>query len=393
MTAPTIDYRVISTDGHTIEPPDMWEKYLPAKFHDVMPRLVKDPKGGDAWELIPGAPPMPIGLVTSAGPWGKRYEELEWYGSTYDNIRAGAFEGKARLEDQDIDGLDAEILYPSQRTMGTFMAQPDDEYHVAGVEAYNHWMHDEFMANDPARLVGLYQMPCVDLAMSLSKLREAKQLGYRGVILAAYPSGNPELSEEDDPFWAAAEEEELPIHVHVGLNQAGGRQRGEARTAAGKAPVPQFLAKLPDLQGMGGAVAGASGWMSKLIYSGMFDRFPGLVMVAAEVGAGWIPNLLEHMDDHWWRNRVWTGSQLQRLPSEYFRRNWNVTFIREPFAVAVRHWIGVDNLMWSSDYPHHRHDWPYSRRIIEESFGGVPESEKRAMIRDNAIKLYRLGDA
>ena len=143
-------YQIISADGHTIEPPHMWETYLPAKFHDRMPRLVKDPKGGDAWELMPGAPPMPLGLVTSAGPWGKRYEELEWYGSTYDNIRAGAFDGKARLEDQDIDGCRAEVLYPSQRTMGTFMAQPDDDYHLAGIEAYNQWMHDEFMAADPA---------------------------------------------------------------------------------------------------------------------------------------------------------------------------------------------------------------------------------------------------
>ena len=143
------NYQIISADGHTIEPPHMWETYLPAKFHDRMPRLVKDPKGGDAWELVPGAPPMPLGLVTSAGPWGKRYEELEWYGSTYDNIRAGAFDGKARLEDQDIDGVSAEVLYPSQRTMSTFMAQPDDDYHLAGIDAYNQWMHDEFMAADP----------------------------------------------------------------------------------------------------------------------------------------------------------------------------------------------------------------------------------------------------
>ena len=141
---------------------------------------------------------------------------------------------------------------------------------------------------------------------------------------------------------------------------------------------------------MGGAVASASGFMSEFIYSGMFDRFPGLRIVAAETGAGWIPNLLEHMDDHWWRNRTWTDSQLELLPSEYFRRNWLTTFIREPFAVAVRHWIGVDNMMWSTDYPHHRHDWPYSRRIIEESMGGVPEDEKRAMIRDNAARLYKL---
>ena len=386
----TTNHHLISADGHTIEPPDMWETYLPAKFHDRMPRLVKDPKGGDAWELIPGAPPMPIGLVTSAGPWGKRYEELEWYGSTYDNIRHGAFEGKARLEDQDLDGVDAEVLFPSQRTMGTFMAQPDDEYHLAGIQAYNTWMHDDFMAVDPARLIGLYQMPAIDIGTSVNRLREAKRLRYRGVILSAYPSGNPSLSDADDPFWAAAEEEEIPVHVHVGLNQAGRRHRGEARAGRVQVEVPRFLTKLPDLQGMGGAVGGASGFMSEFIYSGMFDRFPSLQLVAAETGAGWIPHFLEHMDDHWWRNRTWTDSQLELLPSAYFHRNWKVTFIREPFAVAVRHWIGIDNMMWSTDYPHHRHDWPYSRRVIEESFGGVPEQEKQLMICDNARGLYRL---
>jgi len=389
MPGTTIDYRIISTDGHALESPDAWEKFLPKKFHDVMPKLVKDPKGGDAWELIPGAPPMPIGLVTNAGEWGKRYEDLEWYGSSYDNIRKGAFDGKARVEEQDIDGVDAEVLYPSQRTMATFMAQPDDEYHLAGVDAYNQWMHDQFMAADRTRLIGLYQLPCIDVQTSVSKLKEAKSLGYRGVILAAWPSGNPDLSDEDDPFWAAAEQEEMPVHIHVGLKLAGGRQTGESRKVAGER-VTQFLAQLPNLQTMGGAVAQASDWMSRLVYSEMFDRFPGLRVVGAEVGAGWVPTFLEHMDDHWWRNRTWTGSKLTMLPSDYFRRNIKVTFIREPFAVAVRHWIGIDNLMWSNDYPHHRHDWPYSRRIIEESMVGVPEAEKRRMICDNARELYKL---
>ena len=130
--------------------------------------------------------------------------------------------------------------------------------------------------------------------------------------------------------------------------------------------------------------------MSEWIYSGMFDRFPGLRVVAAETGAGWIPNLLEHMDDHWWRNRTWTDSKLELLPSEYWRRNWSVTFIREAFAVAVRHWIGVKNMMWSTDYPHHICDWPYSRKIANEMFSGVPEDERYAICAGNAVALYGL---
>jgi predicted TIM-barrel fold metal-dependent hydrolase len=379
-------YRIISADGHTIEPPDMWERFLPPRFHERMPRLVKDPEGGDAWELVPGTPPMPLGLVTNAGRWGKRYEDLQWYGSSYDNIRRGAFNGKDRLAEQDEDGVDAEVLFPSQRTMATFMAQEDDDYHLAGVDAYNAWMHDEFMAADPARLIGLAQMPAVDTPTAINRLREAKAAGFRGVIISAYPSGEADLCEADDPFWAAAEEAQMPVHVHSGLSQAGRRkQAGAGRAAAIRS------GGLPDLHIMGGLVGDASGFMSKFIYSGMFDRFPALQMVAVECGAGWVPHFLEHMDDHWWRNRVWCNSQLELLPSDYFRRNWKVTFIREPFAVAVRHWIGVRNMMWSTDYPHHRHDWPYSRRVIEESFAGVDEDEKRAMVCDNARELYRLG--
>jgi len=105
-------YHLISADGHVVEPPDMWTKYLPKKFHDRAPKLVKDQKGGDAWELVPGTPPMPLGLVTNAGPYGKRYEDLEWFGSTYDTILQGSFQGKARLEGRGVvtSGFDPALL-------------------------------------------------------------------------------------------------------------------------------------------------------------------------------------------------------------------------------------------------------------------------------------------
>jgi uncharacterized protein len=381
----TRQYRLISADGHVVEPPDMWTKYLPKQFHDRAPKLVKDEKGGDAWELVPGTPPMPLGLVTNAGPYGKRYEDLEWYGATYDTILRGSFEGKARVDEQDFDGVDAEVLFPSQRTMGAFMAQEDDDFHLAGLEAYNTWMHDEFMAAAPDRLIGLAQMPGVDIQTSVKWLKEAKATGYKGVIISAFPSGNAELSAEDDPFWEAAEEEQMPIHIHSGLRQAG------QRTAASFKQAASNFGRAIGLAEMGGAVGDASGFMSKFIFSGLHDHFPALQFVAVECGAGWIPHFLEHMDDHYWRNRTWTKTTLEMTPSEYFRRNWKATFIREPFAVATRHWIGVDNLMWSTDYPHHRHDWPYSRRIVEESMGGVPDDERARMCCENARELYRLG--
>jgi predicted TIM-barrel fold metal-dependent hydrolase len=304
-------------------------------------------------------------------------------------MRQGAFDGKARLDEQDIDGVSAEVLYPSQRTMGAFMAQPDSAYHLAGVDAYNQWMHEEFSAADRARLIGLYQIPGVDIESSVARLREAKKLGARGVIISALPSGNKDLSRADDPFWAAAEELGLPIHIHVGLKHAGMAQINTVRSARLDDHEVKF--SVPSLQLMGGAVAEFSGMFAKMIYSGMFDRFPGLTMVMAECGAGWVPHCIEHMDDHWWRNRVWSDANLKHLPSYYFHNNWKVTFIREPFAVQNRNWFGSENLLWANDYPHHRHDWPYSRRIIDETMAGIPAAEKQALVRDNAAALYGLG--
>jgi predicted TIM-barrel fold metal-dependent hydrolase len=381
-------YRVISADGHTIEPPGMWEKYLPSRFHDRMPKLVKDPEGGDAWEVVPGQPVMPIGLVTNRGEWGRRYEDNSWFGTSYENMRQGAFDGAARLDEQDIDGVDAEVLYPSQRTMAAFMAQPDADYHLAGLDAYNQWMWEDFSGVDRDRLIGLYQVPGVDIESSVMRLKEAKAMGAKGVIISALPSGNQELSMDDDPFWAAAEAAELPVHIHAGLKHAGMTLSNEIPRVRGTDHDVQFA--VPSMQLMGGAVAEFSGMFAKMIYSGIFDRYPGLQMVMAECGAGWIPHCLEHMDDHWWRNRVWSKSSLSRLPSDYFRQNWKASFIREPFAVQNRGWFGVENLLWSNDYPHHRHDWPYSRRVIEESMAGVDPADKYKMICGNALELYRL---
>jgi predicted TIM-barrel fold metal-dependent hydrolase len=378
----TQQYRIVSADGHNLEPPHIWDIYLPKRFAEHAPRLVKDPEGGDAWEFIRGADPMPIGLVTNAGIWGRRYEENEWFGETYDNIRQGAFNGQARLEEQDIDGIDGEVIFPSQRTMQVFMSQPDDDLHIAGVEAYNTWLREEFCAADPSRLIGLAQMPAIGTAAAVKAAEEARRAGFKGVIITSFPSGNSVVSRDDDPFWEAVEALELPVHIHAKVGPAG-------KKAAAAATPSTFLGKV-SLELMGGAVAGVSDTVARMIYSEMFDRFPKLKIVLAECGAGWVPHFLEHMDDLWWRNRVWTESGLKMTPSQYFRRNFMCTFIREPFAVHNRHAIGVDNMMWSNDYPHHKNDWPYSRRVIEDSFVNVPAVEKAKMICGNAVRLYRL---
>jgi len=148
------EYRLIDADCHVVEPPHIWERWLPKQFQDRAPRLVKDEEGGDAWEFVPGGPLMYIGLVATPG---MRFEDIKWKGYTYDTVRRGCWEGKSRLEDMDFDGVDAEFIYPSQRTMFSFMGNPDRDYHRAGVRAYNDYMAQEFCAADPERLFFLAQ--------------------------------------------------------------------------------------------------------------------------------------------------------------------------------------------------------------------------------------------
>ncbi len=380
------NYRIVSADGHTLEPPDMWERYLPSELHkEHLPRVTKDEEGGDAWQ-VPGSEYKAVIGLTATG--GQRYEEYRWAGLTYAHMKPGAYDGKARLVEQDEDGVDAEILFPtsSPRTVAYFANHADPAVHEAGIEAYNTWQLEEFAAADPDRLIAQAMIPQLGIDKAVEAVHRAKGRGFRGIYLQTYPAGGAKLSRDDDPFFAACEELELPINLHNGIAPSVRNLPPEARPAG----AARTMADRPGLVEMGGAVGQYSGITAEWIYSGLFDRFPKLKVIGAEWGASWVPALLEHMDDHYWRNRTWTHTSLELLPSEYYHRNWSMTFIREPFAVRVRHSIGVNNMMWSTDYPHHRHDVPYSRRLIQEMFLDVPQHEKWQIVAGNAVETYKL---
>ena len=373
-------YQVVDADTHTVEPPDMWQRFLPAKYQDQAPTLVKDPRGGDAWKFGPDAPARPIGMVSTPG---KQYEEMHWLGATYDSIRKGCYDGHGRLEDMDIDGRDAEIIYPWPSMINYFLDHPDDGLHEAAIHAYNDWVYNDFAAADHARLFPMFQMPNLGIETSIAELRRAKKEGYKGIVLSRFPSGGSALSPDDDPFWAEAQDLDMPINVHISIG-------GATRAQLAKQGKPQVIAN-PDPSGLLGGVVGAfSDVMIRFIISGMFDRFPRLKMIAVETQAGWIPCALEFYDDRFWRNRTMAGSTLKHLPSEYFRRNWAATFIIDKYAVRNRREIGVGNIMWSTDYPHHGCDWPHSRKVIDQMFVGVPDDERRRITCANAVEIYGL---
>jgi predicted TIM-barrel fold metal-dependent hydrolase len=364
----------VDSDSHTLEPPHIWTTWLARKFHDRAPKLVKDRDGGDAWQFAPGTPPMEIGLVTTPG---RRYEEIRWTGYTYDTIRKSCFDAKARIEDMDFDGVDACFLYPSQRTMFTFMGNPDREFHLAGVRAYNDWLGQEFCAVDPERLLPLAQMPNLGVDAMIEEMTRCREMGFRGVIISTWPSGEDDLGPADDRFFAAAAEMELPVSIHINIQ----RKRNPRPKLEGVASIGSM------------ALAGMIMFppiMSELIMSGLFDRVPKLTIVGVETEVGWVPEALEQLDNFYWRNRTRTGLELRRLPSEYFHDHFVCTFIKDAIGVQLRHDVGVRNMAWSTDFPHHGCDWPYSRKVVGDMMVGVPQAERHLILAGNMVRIYGL---
>ena len=145
-----------------------------------------------------------IDNTTPTATPGMPYDKFRWTGVTYEEARAGCYNGKARLEDLDADGVDAEVLYPPQRTIGHFLGDDDDEFVLAGIDAYNNFVWEEFAGPDHARLIPMAQIPSVGIDVSVDYLRKAKARGFKGVVISNWPSGKESLSDDDDAFWAAA---------------------------------------------------------------------------------------------------------------------------------------------------------------------------------------------
>lgn len=374
------EYRVISADAHTVEAPDMWEKFLEKKYLDTAPKLVEDKDGGHGWLYLGATTPEPLGLVTCVGT---QPEDLKWTGARYGKptnpaaheIHPGCYNGAKRLELMDEDGVDAEILYPPQRAILTFMKQKDTDTHLAGVQAYNRWLKEDFCAPDSERLIGIFVIPNVGVETSVKELQRAKKEGYKGVAISAWPSGGDNLRPEDDPFWQTAAEIDMPVSIHLLL----------------AAQQTKFGAS-----GKGSVAIGASSLMFsmpimvELIFQGVFDRFPKLRIGFIECGTGWIPHFLEMVDDRYWRNRHWTNTKVKKVPSQYFKDHMLATFMTDYNGISVRHQIGVENMCWSTDFPHHGNDWPYSRRTIETLFVNVPEDERKKITCDNAKRFWSL---
>jgi predicted TIM-barrel fold metal-dependent hydrolase len=393
-----VKYSVISTDNHINEPPGTYVDRIPAHLKDKAPRLLRGADGGDGWSLDGQPPKTTIGLSAIGAITKQNYREYKSSGIKWEEVPPGNYEGDAALKDMDIDGVDAEVLFPPQRTVGHFLGDADDAFVRAGIEAYNNFLWEEFCAPDRDRLIGMAQMPSTGIDDAVDALRKAKARGFKGVVTSCWPSGGDSISDADDPFWAAASDEGIPVCIHINLvsRRARQSQRKAAEAAAAKGSGGLYGGKAAKanakaVAGLGSVFSTVPSTIGQLIFTGTFERFPDLQVAMIETGVGWIPHFLEQIDDRYWRNRSWGNIPIKEPPSFYWFRNMSATFITDFNGVENRYGVGVDNMMWSSDYPHHGNDWPYSRRTIDSMMSHIDRDERRRIVGANAARIFGLG--
>jgi predicted TIM-barrel fold metal-dependent hydrolase len=360
-------YRLISGDSHVNEPPDLFVSRVPTALRPRVPRIERFEEG-DAWVIEGAADPISFGLNACAG---QRPDELRsWV--RFEDIRRGGYDPAARLEEMDADRVDAEVLYPTPRLCQGIVANLDGELHLAMVRAYNDWL-SEYVAHAPDRFGGLALVPNCGAAEAATEIgRVAGRPGIRGAVMGCYPNGTLEVTADDDLVWGALVEHGLPVSIHVSL----GRSMPEAHRSS----LPGY-----------GRFFDVPNRIVQMIFSGMFDRFPELELVCAEVDCGWVPYFKEQVDNNFHRLYRPGASAVRGLPSEYVERQVSFTYVTDGVGIAQRHLIGVDRIMWSSDYPHVSADWPNSWKTIQATFSDVSGAERRAIVAGNAVRLYGFG--
>ena len=295
----------------------------------------------------------------------------------------GLVDPSAHLRDLEADGVVGGVVFPQGVVpFAGYPSQPGVlppiDYHApvelqaAGCRAYNRWLA-EFCASNPGRHAGVGVMPIRDPELAVAEIERAHAAGLRGMSLppvsdTAYPYFNDPAYEE---IWATCARLDLPLSTHGASTRFYGY---------GPDSLPISLAEV-DFFGRRAL------WF--LIFSGVFERHPALRMVFTEQRAGWVGPTLEYLDDIYASPIAGVTKHLPRPPSSYFATN---CFVGASFAsgaeMADRHTIGVDRMMWGSDYPHPEGAWPWSRESLRLACVGVPDDELRLLLGANAVACY-----
>ena len=331
---------IISADSHVVEPNELWVERLPPAFRERAPRFpARSKEAGFAYH-------------------------------------PGGHDPYARIEEMRVDGVSAEVLYPS---LGMRLFALDDAaLQEACFRVYNDWLI-EYCQAAPDRLVGIPLIATYDVDHAIHELERCRKAGLKGAMIWQAPHPDlPLRSDHYERFWAAAQALDAPVNLHIrtghNYTKVESKWQGPERYRGG------VTLKLRD----------ALDGLFDLIFYGVAERYPRLRFVIVENEIGWLPFYLQEGDRYYRRFRQSVPLPIDKLPSEYFYRQFYATFFDDPAGAHFFTRWPVDNYMWSSDFPHPDSPWPHSRQVIERDLGHLPADVRAKLVRENVARLYDL---
>lgn len=367
-------FRIMDSDMHIVEPADMWERYIDARFQDRAPKIVGNYLVG--YYGLMQDQMLPAVDSQARERWRGMHR---WVAPHVQDHAARGFDAACQLEAMDREGVDMAALFP---TIGLYVMGFDGlepQCAAAICRAYNNWLYD-FCQRDPERLRGVAMIPPHDIAEALKETRRAvKELGFLGIFVHPSPINGRQWHERYfDPLWSELQTLDVPVCFHEGTGtvvRQPGDQFGLNRLMvhASSHPIAMMYTSM------------------SLIVGGVLEAFPGLRVGFLECNVGWVPFWLDRMDRDYARLAEWDAPTLQMKPSAYFLRQCCAGAEEERGLRQVVEQIGDANIVWSTDYPHWDSDYPHAA----EEFLALPVTDetKRQILWDNCVRLYGLAES
>jgi predicted TIM-barrel fold metal-dependent hydrolase len=389
---------IISVDDHVVEPPDLWKRWLPAKYRDRGPHVVKggfqQVPGGDGhnFAMVDGGPqvdwwvyeeiskPLPMPMHWA----GYSREELQYRPISFADMRPGYYNPKERLADMDLNHTERSLCFPNTlpRFCGqSFSEASDRDLGLACIYAYNDWMIDEWCGDSGGRLLPIVMIPLWDPKLAAAEVRRNAARGCRAVTFSELPAnlGLPSIHNRDrhwDPLFAACDETGTVVCMHIGSG---------SKMSISSEDAPQGVRMALTTQN---AMACLADWL----LSGVLLRFPHLKIALSECQIGWIPYLLERIDNVFLRNREFAelSPDFDVLPSSQVPGRVYGCFFEDDFGLRVRDDVGVSQITFEVDYPHQDTNWPNSLAYLEKITVDLTDEELFKIVRGNAIEMLGL---
>src|SRR5690349_9370978 len=377
-------YKRISADCHLdmpCMPPELFVENASREMKERMP-YVEDGPDGPQWVAKNGAN---FGLVNGVGPGGAKHVpgqnvrvDIMAKAGLYEDAKKGKYRCRdphLRLKDMELDGVDAEVIYG---ILGTASKLNDVEASNEVLRIYNDWLK-EFCSHYPDRHIGLACLPYGSVDEAVKEVRRVAKMGLRGLELSCSWDMEPMWHPVWEPLWKAVSDVNLPLHFHTFPSVPASVRE--------KAPTP--LARRAALfQGVSAFQMNLVNILDAIIGAAVLERYPNLKISFGESGIGWIPYALDRMDFEW--EDRYRDLGLTMKPSDYWRRQCKATFQFDKIGTKLIDDMGVETLMWGSDYPHPDGVWPQSSRYIQEQFGHLPADVVHKITCENAGKFYGL---